>query len=114
MNSFARIALVVMSLTATAAAASQGDEITGLGYGKTMQHAKINTVKAWKHGAHDVYGYVSWGEARIGRMECFKEQQDYSANRFSTLDDTREHFYERGNDRDPWTCIVSGTQYVRY
>lgn len=114
MTNFAKIALVAISLTATAAAASQGDEITGMGYGKTMQHAKINTVKAWKKGAHDIYGYVNWREARVGRMECFREERNSTTGVNGSYDGTREFIYEHGKDTDLWTCLVTGTQNVRY
>ncbi len=114
MKTILKTALVALSLaaTATGAIASQGDQITAMGYGKTMQHAKILTVQTWKSGAAHIYGYADWSNAFVGRMECF--QNDYAAGSTSTFSDTREYIFEGGKDSDPWVCMVSGTQALKY
>lgn len=112
MNALFKTAIVAFSLFASAAAATQGDEITAIGYGKTMQHAKIITINTWKSAAKDSYGYADWNGARTGPLECFKNE--YSDTSVQSTSDFREVIREGGNDQDPWVCSVSGTQQVTY
>ncbi len=110
MKTIAKIALVALSLTATAAAAGQGDKITAMGYGHNQQHAKIVTIQTWTAAAHDSYGYADWNSAYIGNMECVQNTA-YATSQYSTL--SREVIKIGGDQNAPWSCIVSGYQEVK-
>ena len=53
MKNFAKIAFAALALTATSAAAGQGDKITAMGYGHSQQQAKIVTIQTWTVAAHE-------------------------------------------------------------
>jgi hypothetical protein len=110
MNAFAKIALVAVSLTATAAAASQGDKITAMGYGHNQQHAKMVTIQTWATAAHGSYGYADWNTAYIGHMECI-QNSSYGSSKYSTL--SREVIKVGGDHGASWSCIVSWYQDVK-
>lgn len=110
MKTLAKIAIAALALTATGAAADQGDKITAMGYGHNQQQAKIVTIQTWTQAAHDSYGYADWNTAYIGHMECV---QNYAAGtqQYSTL--SREVIKVGGDQNAPWSCIVSGYQDVK-
>lgn len=110
MNTIAKIALVALSLTATAVAADQGPKVTAMGYGHSQQHAKMVTIQTWVHAAKDAYTYADWNKAYIGHMECIENYQTGSSQ-YSTLQ--REVIKIGGDQNAPWSCIVSGFQDVR-
>ncbi|MGP6085613.1 hypothetical protein [Antarctobacter jejuensis] len=110
MKILAKMTLAALALSATAAAAAQGDKITALGYGHTQQQAKIVTIQTWTNAAHDAYGYADWNTAYIGHMECIQNPA-YASNKYSTL--SREIIKTGGDQTAPWSCIVSGFQDVK-
>ncbi len=110
MKTLAKMTLAALALSATAAAADQGDKITALGYGHTQQQAKIVTIQTWTTAAHDSYGYADWNTAYIGHMECIQNPA-YASNKYSTL--SREIIKIGGDQNAPWSCIVSGFQDVK-
>lgn len=110
MKTLAKIAFTALALSATAAAAGQGDKITALGYGPTQHHAKIITIQTWTAAAQDAYGYADWNTAYIGHMECIQNPA-YASNKYSTL--SREIIKIGGDQSAPWSCIVSGYQDVK-
>ncbi|MBY6114679.1 hypothetical protein KUW09_09390 [Mameliella alba] len=111
MKTIAKIALTALALTATAAAAEQGDKITALGYGHSQQQAKIVTIQTWTAAAHDAYGYADWNTAYVGQMECVQNYATTTNKKFTTL--SREIIKIGGDQSAPWTCIVSGYQDVK-
>ncbi|BBU56803.1 hypothetical protein KU6B_30680 [Mameliella alba] len=110
MKNFAKIAFAALALTATSAAAGQGDKITAMGYGHSQQQAKIVTIQTWTAAAHESYGYADWNTAYVGQMECVQNYAK-STNEITTF--SREVIRVGGDQSAPWSCIVSGYQDVK-
>jgi len=109
MTRIAKLLLVAVALTASAAQATQGAKVTAMGYGDSQQHAKMVTIQTWTRAAFAEYGFANWNNAYIGHMECHQNATaGATSNNYQTLQ--REVIRTGGNPNAAWSCIVSGYQ----
>ena len=77
MKTFAKTALIVLTLAATTAPSfAQGlNWTTGIGFGENRTQAVQAAVRAWMNQSYRDHGDMNWNTAFKGPMECFQSQQ---------------------------------------
>ena len=103
MKTFAKTALIVLTLAATTAPSfAQGlNWTTGIGFGENRTQAVQAAVRAWMNQSYRDHGDMNWNTAFKGPMECFQSQQQPGGI-------TSFGIGVEGNPSGSWSCSVTG------